>query len=293
MSTIFKGVATALITPFKDNTVDVDRFREQIEFQIASGVDALVVLGTTGEPSTLDGLEQKLCIQTAIQQTNHRVPVIVGTSSNNTSKAVQLSFQAQELGADALLITTPYYNKCTKAGIIEHYNTIAKSTSLPIIAYNVPSRTGVNIEVDTVKVLSKIKNIVALKEASGNISQISAIRQATKSSFDIYSGDDNLVVPTMSIGAIGTISVISNAFPTQVSELTKYCLSQKYKKANKLQMQLLPVLQACYKEVNPIGIKAIMQYMNMDSGQLRLPLTNMKDKNLENLYKNLDKYLKI
>ncbi|MCL1945110.1 MAG: 4-hydroxy-tetrahydrodipicolinate synthase [Firmicutes bacterium] len=290
---IFQGTCTALITPFDEsNKVDIRLFEKQIDFQIDNGIDALLVLGTTGEPSTINDDEYTLITKTAVKHVAKRVPLLCGISSNNTAKAIQLSKTAQHCGVDALLITTPYYNKCTQNGIIAHFNAISNNVSLPIVAYNVPNRTSVNIDTNTAVLLSQIPNIVAIKEASSNLVQITDIIHKTDSDFCVYSGDDILALATMSIGAKGIISVISNAYPKTISQLTKACIENNYPLALDLHYKLLSLLHAMYIETNPIGIKTLMKIMRLDSGKLRLPLTPMEENNIQNLlyeYKILEK----
>jgi 4-hydroxy-tetrahydrodipicolinate synthase len=287
---IFEGICTALITPLDNNQVSTKRLRHNIDYQLDNGINALLILGTTGEPSTLDYQEQLSCIDTTVLHTNKAVPVIVGISSNSTDRCIQAANIAQAHGANALLICTPYYNKCTQQGLIAHYTAIANSTNLPIIAYNVPSRTGVNMHVDTVVKLSKIHNIVAIKEASGDLDKIADIIRRTNHTFDIYGGDDILALPTMSLGARGIISVISNAIPSQMSMLANACLEQNYNQARDIQLGLVHLLHAMYVDVNPIGIKTLLHTMGLDSGQLRLPLTPMSKLNTRRLTQEWLKY---
>ncbi|MDR3021102.1 MAG: 4-hydroxy-tetrahydrodipicolinate synthase, partial [Clostridiales bacterium] len=255
-------------------------FKRQIASQLDAKIDALLVLGTTGESSTLDPHELLQIIEFANGQIKKRVPLIVGTGSNDTKKAIKLAKMAQQNGADSILVVTPYYNKCTQQGLLEHFKAIAQSVTLPVIIYNVPSRTGLNIAPETVWKLAKIKNVVALKEASGNINQIVNILHKLKKNFSLYSGDDGIVVPLYSMGSNGVISVLSNALPQQMVSLTTLCKKKDYTNASKLQLKLLPLIHAIFSEINPIGIKALLKILDKDSGILRLPLTSMSERNL-------------
>ncbi len=283
---IFRGTATALITPFtEDDKVDVKALCEIVERQIASGVDALVALGTTGEPATLSEEEKKQVVEVCIKQTRGRVPVIVGAGSNSTRHAIETCRMAQNLGADGLLVVTPYYNKCTQEGLVEHYGAIADSTSLPIICYNVSSRTGVNMLPETFARIAKRKNVVGIKEASGNMEQIEKCLALCPDK--VISGDDALTLPIMAMGGLGVISVASNVCPKYVSDMTHFALNGEWGKARKMQLALLPLISALFCEVNPIPIKKAMEIKGYCTSKLRLPLTDLTQSNTEKLAKIL------
>lgn len=283
---IFRGTATALITPFtKDDKVDVKALCEIVERQIASGVDALVALGTTGEPATLSEEEKKQVVEVCIKQTRGRVPVIVGAGSNSTRHAIETCRMAQNLGADGLLVVTPYYNKCTQEGLVEHYGAIADSTSLPIICYNVSSRTGVNMLPETFARIATRKNVVGIKEASGNMEQIEKCLALCPDK--VISGDDALTLPIMAMGGLGVISVASNVCPKYVSDMTHYALDGEWERARKMQLALLPLISALFCEVNPIPIKKAMEIKGYCTSKLRLPLTDITQNNAEKLAKLL------
>ncbi len=283
---IFRGTATALITPFtKDDKVDVKALCEIVERQIASGVDALVALGTTGEPATLSEEEKKQVVEVCIKQTRGRVPVIVGAGSNSTRHAIETCRMAQNLGADGLLVVTPYYNKCTQEGLVEHYGAIADSTSLPIICYNVSSRTGVNMLPETFARIATRKNVVGIKEASGNMEQIEKCLAICPDK--VISGDDALTLPIMAMGGLGVISVASNVCPKYVSDMTHYALDGEWERARKMQLALLPLISALFCEVNPIPIKKAMEIKGYCTSKLRLPLTSLTQSNAEKLSKIL------
>ena len=284
---LFTGVATALATPFYENGINISEFKRFIDFQIESGVDALVVCGTTGESSTMTQQEKFQAIECAISTSNKRVPVIVGTGSNDTNTAVSNSVIAEKLGADGLLVVTPYYNKTTQAGLIEHFKTIAASVSIPIILYNIPSRTGVNISPETCFELSKIDNIVGIKEASGNISQVAKIARLCGDHFAIYSGNDDQIVPVMSLGGKGVISVISNIKPKLTCSITNSFLKGNVEEACAYQLYELPLIDALFTETNPIPIKAAINMLGFDFGIPRLPLLECS----EDLKNTVKKYL--
>ena len=288
-NTVFEGAATAIITPLNENGIDFNKFAELIEWQIAEGIDAIVVCGTTGESSTLTDEEHKEAIRFAVEKINGRVPVIAGTGSNETAHAIVLSQKAEELGADGLLVVTPYYNKATQKGLIKHYEMVANAVDVPIIPYCVPSRTGVNILPQTAYELSKIDNIVGIKEASGDIVQAMEIRNLCGEDFAIYSGNDDINVPLMSIGAVGTISVLANIAPKQTHDMCKLCLDGKFDEAAKIQLEYLDLIKALFCEVNPIPVKAALKLMGFDTGLLRMPLTEIEDKNLEVLKAEMKK----
>ena len=275
---IFTGAATAIITPFKDNKVDYASYARLIDMQIAGGIDAIVTCGTTGEGSTLTDEEHKAVIKFTVEYVAGRVPVIAGTGSNDTAYANDLSKYACEVGADALLLVTPYYNKATQKGLIESFTATADVCDKPIILYNVPSRTGCNLLPETVAKLAAHPRIVAIKEASGNISQIAELAAVAGDKIDIYSGNDDQIIPVLSLGGVGVISVLSNLMPKETSEMCKMYLRGEHKAALKLQLDLLPLVNNLFTEVNPIPVKAAMSAMGYGENSLRLPLTPMDEK---------------
>lgn len=282
---IFKGAGVAIVTPMKENQeVNYEKLEELINFQIDEGTDSIIIAGTTGESSTLTMEEHRDVIEAAIKFTKGRVPVVAGTGSNCTETAIQLSKEAEEAGADGLLIVTPYYNKATQGGLIEHYSAIAKEVKTPIIMYNVPGRTGCNILPETAAYLyNHVENIVGLKEATGNLAQASKTMNLTDGKLDLYSGEDGLVVPLMSIGAIGVISVWSNVAPKDVHQMCQSFFDGDLEKARQIQMKGLPLVDALFSEVNPIPVKKALNLMGMEVGPLRLPLTEMEEKNAKTL----------
>ena len=274
--TVFKGAATAIITPLCENGIDYERFGALIEWQINEGIDAIVVCGTTGEASTLTDEEHREAIEFAVKKVNGRIPVIAGTGSNDTAYAIELTKFACEIGADAVLVVTPYYNKATQKGLIASFTAIADASTKPVILYNVPSRTGCNILPATAAILAEHPNIVAIKEASGNISQIAEIAQLCGDDIDIYSGNDDQIIPVMSLGGKGVISVLSNPLPKLTSEMCHLWMEGKTGEALKIQLDLLPLVNALFCEVNPIPVKAAMAAMGFGENYLRLPLTPME-----------------
>lgn len=282
--TIFEGAATALITPFDSKgNIDFGKYAELIEYQINGGIDALVVCGTTGESPTLTDEEHKRSISFVIEQANGRVPVIAGTGSNHTDYAISLSKYACECGADGLLVITPYYNKTTQNGLIRMFNEIADSVTKPIIMYNVPSRTGVGFEPSTYVALSSHPNIVGIKEANGNISKIAESIAALDNKLDIYSGNDDQIVPIMSLGGKGVISVLSNLLPGETSKICHLCLEGKYKEAAALQLKYIDLIKDLFCEVNPVPAKAAMAHLGFTENVLRSPLYPMEKQNEEKL----------
>jgi 4-hydroxy-tetrahydrodipicolinate synthase len=277
---IFKGSGTAMITPFDSEGVNYRTFGQLIDYQINNGTDALIVLGTTGEPSTMTDQEKAQVIEFTVDYVNGKVPVIAGVGTNNTATSINNAKVAASIGADALLVVTPYYNKCTQKGLIEHYFKIADSTDLPVIVYNVPSRTGLNILPQTYLELSKHPNIVAIKEACGNIDQISKTAALVKDKMAIYSGEDSCTLPILALGGMGVISVVSNAVPDIVSNLCKSFFDGDLKTAQELQFKLLPLIDILFKEVSPIPVKAAMNLLGFDCGVPRLPLTESENKEL-------------
>ncbi|MBE6601563.1 MAG: 4-hydroxy-tetrahydrodipicolinate synthase [Ruminococcaceae bacterium] len=275
--TIFTGAATAIVTPlFENGGIDFEKFGKLIEWQISEGIDAIVVCGTTGEASTLTDEEHRDAISFAVKTVNGRVPVIAGTGSNDTAYAIDLSKFACEAGADALLLVTPYYNKATQKGLIASFLAVADACDLPIILYNVPSRTGCNILPQTAAILAEHPNIVAIKEASGNISQIAELAALTRGKLDIYSGNDDQIVPILSLGGKGVISVLSNPLPRATSEMCHKFLNGDIEGSLKMQLDLLPLVNALFCEVNPIPVKAAMAAMGFCENSVRLPLTKME-----------------
>lgn len=288
---IFKGCATALVTPFtEENTVDFEELRKLIDFQILEGADALVICGTTGESATLSLEEKKEILKFAVQIARKRVPIIAGTGGNNTEASIQLSKYAEKIGVDALLLVTPYYNKTTQEGLIRHFTTIAENTKLPIILYNVPSRTGVNIEPQTYLELSKIENIVGVKEASGNISQVADIAKLCQDNLAIYSGNDDQIVPVLSLGGLGVISVLSNLYPRYVHNMVFHYLNGNIEKAMKSQLDANELNHLLFCEVNPIPIKYAMNHIGFRCGSPRLPLVELSEKYRENLINAVKKF---
>ena len=278
---IFQGVATAIVTPLTENGVDFDRFGKLIDWQIAEGVDAIVAAGTTGEASTLDDDEHRAVIKYAVERVNGRVPVIAGTGSNDNSYALDLTRYACEVGADAMLVVTPYYNKATQNGLIKMFNCIADASTKPIILYNVPSRTGCNITPKTCAALAEHPNIQAIKEASGNISQVAEIASLTRGNLDIYSGNDDQILPILSLGGKGVISVLSNVMPRQTAEMCRRFFDGDIAGSTKMQLDLLPLINALFSEVNPIPVKAAVAAMGFCENYLRMPLTLMEPQNWE------------
>ena len=278
---IFEGCGTAIVTPFSDEGVNFEEFRKLIEFQIENEVDALIVCGTTGEASTMTEEEKKETIKFAIDVVKGRTKVIVGTGSNNTKVAVEMSKFAESAGADGILVVTPYYNKTTQRGLIAHYTEIAKAVKLPIIMYSVPGRTGVNILPETCKELSRIENIVAIKEASGNLSQVAKIASLCRDDLAIYSGNDDQIIPVLSLGGKGVISVLSNVMPNYTHDMTKKYFEGKLEEATKMQLDVIDLTDALFVEVNPIPVKYALNLMGYNFGTPRLPLIELSDKNKE------------
>lgn len=274
--TIFKGAATAIVTPLNENGIDFEQFGRLIEWQISEGIDAIVVCGTTGEASTLTDEEHRDAIKFAVDTVAGRVPVIAGTGSNDTAYAIDLTKYACEVGADAILLVTPYYNKATQKGLIASFTAVADVSTKPIILYNVPSRTGCNILPATAAVLAEHPNIVAIKEASGNISQIAELAALTRGKLDIYSGNDDQIVPILALGGVGVISVLSNPMPRATSEICHKFFAGDVAGSLKMQLDLLPFVNALFCEVNPIPVKAAMAAMGYCDNTLRLPLTPME-----------------
>jgi len=282
-NTIFTGAATAIVTPFKEGEVDYEALGRLIEWQIAEGIDAIVACGTTGEGSTLTDEEHRDVIRYTVEKVGGRVPVIAGTGSNDTAYAIDLTKFACEAGADAMLLVTPYYNKATQKGLIRSFEAIADVSTKPIILYNVPSRTGCNLLPASALELAKHPNIVAIKEACGNISQIAELAALTRGELDIYSGNDDQIVPVLSLGGKGVISVLSNIMPKATSEMCRKFFAGDVAGSAKLQLDLLPLVNALFCEVNPIPVKAAVSAMGYGENSLRLPLTPMESQNEEKL----------
>lgn len=290
-NTIFTGAGVAIVTPFKeDGSVNYPALEKLLEFHIENGTDSIVICGTTGESATLTVKEHSEVIKFTVDTVNHRIPVIAGTGSNETAYAVELSNDAEEAGADALLIVTPYYNKTSQRGLVKHYNFIADRVSTPIIIYNVPSRTGVNVLPETYAQLCEHKNIVATKEASGNISQIAKTAALCGDKLDIYSGNDDQIVPIMSLGGKGVISVLSNICPKIAHDIPALYLEGKCKESAQLQLDYLELCNAMFMDVNPIPVKVAMRMMGFDVGPLRMPLCDMDDEHTDKLRNVLKKY---
>ncbi|MCX7749681.1 MAG: 4-hydroxy-tetrahydrodipicolinate synthase [Clostridia bacterium] len=286
--TIFTGAATAIITPFTENGVDFNKLEELIEFQIKGGIDGIVVCGTTGEASTMPDEEHKAAIKFTVEKVNGRVPVIAGAGSNDTRHAVELTKYAEEVGSDAILSVTPYYNKTTQKGLYEHFKAVANSVKTPIILYNVPSRTNLNINPETVKALSEIENITAVKEC--NLAQVGDIINLCGDNIDVYSGNDDQVLPLLSLGGKGVISVMSNIIPLDTHDMVVKFLNGDLEGSRKLQLGTLNLIKALFIEVSPIPIKAAMNLMGMNVGKCRMPLVDMGDKNLDILKNALKEY---
>ncbi|WP_434282782.1 4-hydroxy-tetrahydrodipicolinate synthase [Clostridium botulinum] len=287
---IFKGSGVAIITPFTETGVDFDKLSELIEWHIKSKTDAIIVCGTTGEATTMTETEKKETIKFVVDKVNKRIPVIAGTGSNNTAASIAMSKWAESIGVDGLLVITPYYNKTTQKGLVKHFRAVSDAVNTPIIIYNVPGRTGLNIAPSTLKELCKDKNIVAVKEASGNISQIAQIKALCGDKLDIYSGNDDQIIPILALGGIGVISVLANVIPEDVHNICELYLTGKVNEALKIQLDSLALTNALFIETNPIPVKTAMNLMNMKVGDLRLPLCEMNENNLEILKKELKAY---
>lgn len=284
---IFTGAGVAIVTPMKeDGSVNFEVFGELVEDQIAGGTDCIIVCGTTGESSTMTHEEDMACIKFVIDKVNKRVPVVAGTGSNCTATAIQTSIEAEKLGADGVLLVTPYYNKATQGGLVKHFTAIADSINIPCILYNVPSRTGCNILPETVMEIvnkAKNKNVTAIKEASGNISQVAKLASLANGAIDIYSGNDDQIVPILSLGGKGVISVLSNVAPRQTHDIVAKYLEGNVKESMEIQLKAMPLISALFCEVNPIPVKAALNLMGKNVGAPRMPLTEMEEKNREKL----------
>ena len=286
---IFKGSGVAIVTPFKpDGEVNYEEFAKQIDFQINNGTDAIIVCGTTGESACLSHEEHLAVIDFCVKHVNHRVPVVAGTGSNCTDTAVYLSVEAEKIGADGLLIVTPYYNKATQRGLIDHYKIVAGAVKLPIILYSVKCRTGTNIEPKTAaELINSVPNIVGIKEASGDIGQVARIMALTDGKADLYSGNDDQVIPLLSLGGIGVISVVANVAPSYMHNLVMNYLNGSPDEARKMQLKVLDLVDSLFCEVNPIPVKHAMNIMGMNAGPMRRPLSPMEPENLERLKKSM------
>lgn len=290
-NTIFIGAGVAIITPFNsDGSINFELLGEIIDYQIENKTDAIIICGTTGEASTMTDEEHLDCIRFAVEHTAGRVPVIAGTGSNDTAYAVKLSKEAESAGADGLLVVTPYYNKTTQKGLIGHFYAIADAVNIPIILYNIPGRTGMAIEIATVKELAKHKNIVGIKEASGNISYAAKLIAECGDVIDVYSGNDDIIVPMMSLGAKGVISVLSHIIPEETHNMVQYCLNNNFAEATRLQLEYLELINNLFIEVNPIPVKEALNIMGIDVGPCRMPLCDMSDEHKAILRSSLAKY---
>ena len=289
---IFKGAGVAIATPFLDNgEVNYDEFERLIEFQIQNGTDAIIVCGTTGEAATMTEEEHMEVVKFCIEKVNKRIPVIAGTGSNCTKTAVELSKLAEEYGADGVLLVTPYYNKATQEGLYAHFSAVADAINIPIILYNVPSRTGCNIQPETaVRLCREKKNIVGIKDATGNIAQTSRMMQLAEGCIDLYSGNDDEIVPIMAVGGLGVISVLSNVAPKETHEICRKCLDGDFAGARDLQFKALPLVKALFSEVNPIPVKSALEMIGFKAGPLRLPLTKMETAHEEVLREEMKKF---
>lgn len=287
---LFEGCGTAIATPFTEDGVNYEEFKKLLEFQIENKADAIIVCGTTGESATMTEEERLQTIECAVKTAKGRIPIIAGTGSNNTKAVIEMNKKVEALGVDGVLIVTPYYNKTTQAGLIEHYKTIAENTTLPIILYNVPSRTGVNIKPDTCLELSKIQNIVAIKEASGDLSQVAEIANLCRDELTIYSGNDDQIIPILSVGGKGVISVLSNIKPKYTHDMCYKFFNGDIKSAAKMQIDAIPLIKALFSEVNPIPVKAGLNIIGYNFGTPRLPLIEMSEKAKEILKNEIESF---
>lgn len=280
----FTGSGVAIITPFDGLKTNYDELGNLIEFHISNKTDAIIICGTTGEASTMPNEEHLAAIEYTVKKVNKRVPVIAGTGSNDTAHAIELTKQAEEIGADAILSVTPYYNKTTQKGLISHFTAIANAVKIPVILYNVPSRTGMSFSIDTLKELAKVENIVAVKEASGNISYMAKVAAEVPELY-IYSGNDDMIVPTLSLGGKGVISVVANILPEETHNICEYYFNGDVTKSRDLQLKMLNLINTLFIEVNPVPIKTAMNLMGFKAGNLRMPLVDMESGNLDKLKK--------
>jgi 4-hydroxy-tetrahydrodipicolinate synthase len=288
---MFKGAITAIVTPIKNDKIDYSSYEKLLEFQIKNKINGILVAGCTGEPATLSYEEHKEIIKFTVDYVDKKIPVIAGTGSNNTKEAIELTEYAEKIGADAALLITPYYNKPTQKGLYLHYKEVANSVSIPIILYNVPSRTGISIEPETVAKLSEIKNIVGIKEASGSLDQVSKILTLIKrEDFSILSGDDSLALPIISVGGKGVVSVASNIVPSMVSQMVEYALDGDFQNAQKLHIKLFPIFKILFIETNPIPVKTCLYLMGMINLEWRLPLCGPSEENFERIKKTIKEF---
>ena len=287
---IFEGCGTAIATPFTDDGINFEEFKKILENQIANGIDGIVVCGTTGESSTMTKEERKEIIKYTVDVVGGRTKVIAGTGSNNTKEAIEMSKYAESTGVDGVLVVTPYYNKTTQSGLVKHYTEIANAITIPVILYNVPSRTGVNILPETCLELSKIENIVAIKEASGNISQVAKIASLCQDNLTIYSGNDDQIIPVLSLGGKGVISVLSNVMPKYAHEMVRKYLDGQVAEACKMQLDVIDLIDSLFSEVNPIPVKYVLNLMGYNYGKPRLPLIELSDENKEKMKKVMKKH---
>jgi len=287
---IFTGSGVAIVTPFTESGIDFGKLGELIEMHVEQSTDAIIICGTTGEASTMTEDELKAAIKYAVEKTGGRIPVIAGTGTNDTAKTIKRSRYAQEVGADGLLVITPYYNKTTQKGLVEHFTEVADSVDIPIIIYNVPGRTGLNILPNTLKELCEHKNISGIKEAGGNFTQIAETAYLCEDKLDIFSGNDDQVVPILSLGGKGVISVTANIIPKEMHDMVASYLEGNVEKSRELQLKIIPLFKALFCEVNPIPVKTAMNLLGYNVGKLRLPLTSMTGQNLEYLKKSLVNY---
>ncbi len=288
---MFKGAIVAIVTPIKNYKIDYESYKKLIDFQIKNKTNGILTAGCTGEPATLNYDEHKELIKFTVEYVDKKVPVIAGTGSNNTKEAIELTEFAEKVGADGALLITPYYNKPTQKGLYLHYKEIAKSVSIPLILYNVPSRTGVSISPEVVAELSEIKNIVGIKEASGSLDQVSKILTLVKrDDFVVLSGDDSLTLPIIAVGGKGVVSVASNIVPLDVSQMVEYALNGDFEKARKIHLKLFPIFKILFIETNPIPVKTCLSLMGMISPEWRLPLCGPSEENIENIKKTIKEY---
>lgn len=287
---IFKGSGVAIITPFNEDGIDYEKLRELLEWHIKESTDAIIICGTTGEAATMTEQEKKDAIKFTVDVINKRIPVIAGTGGNNTKAAIEMSLYAESVGVDGLLVVTPYYNKTNAEGLIMHFKAINDAVKTPIILYNVPGRTNMNITPETLLKLIQLNNVVAIKEASGDLSQVAKMKALCQDKIDIYSGNDDLIIPTLSLGGIGVISVAANIIPKEIHDMCDLYLNGDCFKATKLQLDYLELLNDLFIETNPIPVKTAMNIMKMNVGELRLPLYKMNDKNKKTLENTLKKY---
>lgn len=287
---IFKGSGVAIITPFNENGIDYEKLRELLEWHIKDSTDAIVICGTTGEATTMTEKEKKDAIKFTVDVVNKRIPVIAGTGGNNTNTSIEMSLYAESVGVDGLLVITPYYNKTNAEGLLMHFKAINDAVKTPIILYNVPSRTNMNITPETLLKLSELNNVVAIKEASGDMSQVARMKALCGDKIDIYSGNDDQIIPILSLGGIGVISVAANIIPKTVHDMCDLYLKGDCFKATKIQLEYLELMNNLFIETNPIPVKTAMNVIGMNVGELRLPLYKMNDKNKETLVNTLKKY---